>query len=73
MQAALLLSVMCIICGLAALFGIPAVYVNAKPVFGVSGLAASLVFAAIPPLLVLGWRKCSRKQETPARSNVRAA
>jgi 4-amino-4-deoxy-L-arabinose transferase-like glycosyltransferase len=61
MRAALLLSVMCVICGLAALFGIPAVYVAAKPLFGVVGLAASLVFAVIPPLVVLGWRKYSRK------------
>jgi hypothetical protein len=61
MRAALLLSVMSIICGLAALFGMPAVYFNAKPVVGVAGLATSVVFAAIPPLVVLGWRKYSRK------------
>ena len=61
MRAALLLSVMCVICGLAALFGIPAIYVNAKPLFGVVGLATSLLFASIPPLVVLGWRKYSRK------------
>jgi hypothetical protein len=47
--------------GLAALFGVPAIYVAAKPVLGAAGFAASLVFAAIPPLLVLGWRKYSRK------------
>jgi hypothetical protein len=64
MRAALLLSFMCIICGLAAFVGIPAVYVNAKPVFGVAGLATSLVFAVVPPLVVLGWRKNSRKQKT---------
>jgi hypothetical protein len=52
---------MFVICGLAALFGIPAIYVAAKPVFGVAGFATSLVFAAIPPLLVFGWRKYSRK------------
>jgi hypothetical protein len=61
MRAALLLSVVCVICGLAALFGIPAVYASAKPLFGVVGLVTSLAFAAIPPLVVLGWRKYSRK------------
>jgi hypothetical protein len=61
MRAALLLSVMFVIGGLASLFGVPAIYVAAKPVFGVAGFATSLVFAAIPPLLVLGWRKYSRK------------
>ena len=61
MRAALLLSVMCIICGLAAAFGVPAVYVSEKPVFGIAGLATSLIFAAIPPLVVLGWRKFLRK------------
>jgi hypothetical protein len=61
MRAALLLSVICVICGLAALFGIPAIYVNAKPLFGVAGLATALLFATIPPLVVLGWRKYSRK------------
>jgi|1185.fasta_scaffold742026_1 hypothetical protein len=61
MRAALLLSVMSVICGLAALFGIPAIYVNAKPLFGIVGLGTSILFAAIPPLVVLGWRKYSRK------------
>jgi 4-amino-4-deoxy-L-arabinose transferase-like glycosyltransferase len=61
MRAALLLSVMFVICGLAALFGIPAIYVHAKPLFGAAGLATSLLMAAIPPLVVLGWRKYSRK------------
>jgi hypothetical protein len=61
MRAAILLSVMFVIGGLAALFGAPVIYVNAKPVFGIAGLATSFVFAAIPPLAVLGWRKYSRK------------
>jgi hypothetical protein len=52
---------MFVIGGLAALFDVPAIYVAAKPVFGVAGFATSLVFASIPPLLVLGWRKYSRK------------
>jgi hypothetical protein len=52
---------MCVVCGIAALFGIPAVYVSAKPLFGVVGLVTSLGFAAIPPLVVVGWRTYSRK------------
>jgi hypothetical protein len=61
MRAALLLSLMAVICGIAAAFGIPAIYVNARPIFGIAGLAASLVLAAIPPMVVLGRRKYSRK------------
>jgi hypothetical protein len=61
MRAAVFLSVLCVICGLAALFGIPAVYVSSKPVLGVAGLGTSIVFAAIPPIVVLAWRKYSRK------------
>lgn len=61
MRAALLLSVMFMICGVAALFGIPAIGFNDKPVLGVAGLATALVYAAVPPLLVLGWRKIKRK------------
>jgi hypothetical protein len=61
MRAALLLSIMCVICGLAALFGIPAVYVTSKPVLGVAGFATSIVYAAILPIVVLGWRKYLRK------------
>jgi len=61
MRAALLMSVLSVICGIAALFGIPAVYVHHKPLFGVVGLATSLLLGAIPPLVVLGWRKYSRK------------
>ena len=55
------MSVAFIICGIAALFGIPAIYVNYKPVFGALGFATSLVFATVPPLVVLGWRKMKRK------------
>ena len=61
MRAAALLSALFIICGIAALFGVPAIYVNHKPVLGVLGLATSLVFAAVPPLMVLGWRKVKGK------------
>ena len=55
------MSVAFIIGGIAALSGIPAIYVNYKPVFGVLGFATSLVFAAVPPLVVLGWRKMKGK------------
>jgi len=61
MRVALLLSVMCVVCGLAALFGVPAVYVRGEPLFGALGLATSLVFAMVPPLVVLGWRRAVRK------------
>jgi hypothetical protein len=61
MRAALLLSVLCIVCGLAALVGVPAVYVGGKPVLGVLGFAASLVGAAVPPVWVLSWRKLKGK------------
>jgi hypothetical protein len=53
---------MLVIFGIAALFGLPAVSINGRPIFGVAGLAISLVFAAVPPLVVLGWRKYSRKK-----------
>ena len=52
-----MLSGLFIICGTAALFGIPAIYVHYKPVLGILGFIAALVFASIPPLAVLGWRK----------------
>lgn len=61
MRAALLFSVLCLIGGLAALFGVPAVYFGGKPVFGVLGLATALAFAAVPPLGVLGWRRLRGK------------
>jgi hypothetical protein len=56
-RAALLLSGFFIIGGTAALFGIPAIYVHYKPVLGILGFLTALVFASIPPLAVLGWRK----------------
>ena len=61
MRAAVLLSVAFIIGGLAAFFGVPAIYWNYKPIFGALGFAAALLFAAAPPLVVLGWRKLKRK------------
>jgi hypothetical protein len=50
-----------LICGFAALFGMSAVYVHGKPVLGVLGFVASLVWAAVPPLVVLGWRRVKGK------------
>jgi len=41
-RAALLLSALGLICGFAALFGMPAVYVMGKPVLGVLGLQRHL-------------------------------
>ena len=71
MRAALLLSVAFVICGIAALIGVPAIYAFHKPVLGVFGLAASLVYAAIPPLVVLSWRKIkSRSMGRGANDDV---
>jgi hypothetical protein len=61
MRAASLLSALILICGVAALFGVPAVYSGHRPVFGLNGLLMSLIGAAIPPLVVLAWRKMQRK------------
>ena len=61
MRTAVLLSAAFIICGIAALFGVTAIYVNYKPVLGILGFATLLVFAAVPPLIVLGWRKMKGK------------
>jgi hypothetical protein len=57
MRAAVLLSVLFIIGGIAALFGVPGVLVNGRPVIGALGFATALAFAAVPPLVVLGWRR----------------
>ena len=71
MRAAILLSVAFIICGIAALFGVPAIYAFYKPVLGAIGFATSLVYAAVPPLLVLGWRKMkSRSMSTGSNGDV---
>ncbi len=56
MRAALLLSLLCVICGVAAAFGVPAVWIRQQPVIGVSGFAVGLLFAAIPPSVVVVWR-----------------
>lgn len=59
MRAAVLLSGLFLICGVAALFGVPAVHVDGQVMLGVRGLLAALVAAAVPPIVVLGWRKLS--------------
>jgi hypothetical protein len=61
MRAAVLLSGLFIICGMAALFGVPAVYVSGRPILGVLGFVTALTSAVVPPLVILGWRKVSGK------------
>jgi hypothetical protein len=61
MRAAVLLSGLCLICGVAALFGVPAVWVGGRPIAGIAGFLIALLVAAVPPVVVLGWRKMSRK------------
>jgi len=61
MRAAVLLSGLFLICGVAALFGILAVQVEGEPVAGAKGFVIALVAALVPPLVVLGWRKMSGK------------
>ena len=61
MRAAVLLSGFFLICGIAAFFGVPAVGFNGQAVVGVSGFVTALAAAALPPLVVLGWRKMSRR------------
>jgi hypothetical protein len=61
MRAAILLSVLFLICGVAAFFGVPAVHIDGQPVLGVRGFATALIAAAIPPLVVFGWRKIFAK------------
>ena len=55
------MSGLCLICGVAALFGIPAVFVGGRPITGIAGFAAALLFAAVPPVVVMGWRKMAGK------------
>jgi len=57
----LLLSGLFLICGVAAFFGVPAVLVGGQPIVGGRALVVSLIFAAVPPVAVLGWRKVVRK------------
>lgn len=57
MRAALLLSLLCLICVVAAAFGRQAVWIDGKPVVGFSGFVIGLLIAPVPPLLVVVWRK----------------
>jgi len=57
MRVALLLSLLFLICGLAAFFGVPAVNFNGRPITGLVGLLIGLLIAAIPPVVVLGFRR----------------
>lgn len=61
MRAAYLLSLMCVICGVGAVMGYSVVYLAGRPITGVSGLLLSLVYACLPPLVVLGVRRFRRK------------
>ena len=56
-----MLSAFFLICGIAAFFGVPAVSFGGQPVLGVRGFVAGLVVAAVPLLVVLGWRRMSGK------------
>lgn len=57
MRAAILLSVLVLICGVAALFGYPTVAVNGDPVMGLPALLISVLLAAVFPGAVFVWRK----------------
>jgi hypothetical protein len=61
MRAAYLLSALFIVGGILAVLGYPAVYAAGRPVTGLSGLLIALVFAALPPLVVLVIRKLRQK------------
>jgi hypothetical protein len=61
MRAAVLLSLLILICGAAALVGVPSVYVGGRPVSGFAGLVTTVLSAAVPPVLVFGWRKLRGK------------
>ena len=61
MRAALLLSLLFLICGAAAFVGVPSVYVGGQSVTGLAGFAAALIMAAVPPVVVFGWRKLRGK------------
>ena len=63
MRAAVLMSVFFTICGVAALFGVPAVHVGRKPVLGILGFATALAIAVVPPLAVLAWRKIAGQKD----------
>jgi hypothetical protein len=57
MRAALLLSALILICGVAVLFGVPSVQIRGQPLFGIAGLAIAMIGATFPPAAVFAWRK----------------
>jgi hypothetical protein len=57
MRGAILGSVLVLICGVAALFGYPAMSVNGTRVFGLPALLISVVLAAAFPAAVFVWRR----------------
>jgi hypothetical protein len=61
MRVALLLSGLFLICGIAAFFGVPAVGFSGQPIVGVRRFVVGLVAAAVPLVVVLGWRKMPGK------------
>jgi hypothetical protein len=61
MRAAVGLSAFFLLCGVAALFGIPAVQFDGQAILGVRGFVIALSVAALPPAAVLGWRRLSGK------------
>jgi len=60
MRAAVLLSGLFLICGVAVLLAIPAVLVGGRPIEGIAGFLTALLFAAVPLVVVLGWRLVRR-------------
>ena len=69
MRAAVLLSVLVLICGVAALFGYPTMAVNGDPVVGLPALLASAVLAAVFPGTVFVWRKLFRGSSNRLRQS----
>ena len=61
MRAAVLPSGLLLICGVAVLFGVPAIHVDGLVMLGVRGFLAALVAATVSPIVVFGWRKWSGK------------
>jgi hypothetical protein len=61
MRAAILLSAFFLICGVAAFFGVSSVQFDGQPIVGIRGFVTALLASAAPPVVVLGWRKMSRK------------
>ena len=69
MRAAILLSVLVVICGVAALLGYPTVGVNGNPVVGLPALLISVVLAAVFPGAVFVWRKLFSSRSSGLRQS----